>query len=382
MHHDSSISWRTLHTLALVAGPLLGLGSGCGSRGLRADTQGDGGPPDGALSDGALPDGVAPDATVPPGSCAPMDAMLPPNVRCGDPTPIGWTWTGTGCYGIPCACEGADCDRLYATEALCMADRAPACLPPPDCLGLDYQTCEDRPDCQVVFYGGGCIDLDTCEWGGPSDGNWLCWEQGIVCLPSGAPCSDRGPAECDGDCYWWEHRTEHCFSDMGEGECCFEEGYGYCAPLPREVPGCEAQAVQGCSDPCVNVVGYFWDGTFCAPIRCCCEGPYCNETYDTLEACLDSRAECLDNACAEAGGTCNYGDAVVPTCDPEYGTNYAITSSHPGVCGMGVCCTPCPNGPGVSYVSHDPAQCADIDFDCFDQGEHFDNECGCGCIAY
>ncbi|MDY0000217.1 MAG: hypothetical protein RBU30_02865 [Polyangia bacterium] len=355
---------------------------GCGTRGLGYDLDRDSGVTDGSQGDGRAPDGAQGDGSISQDQCAPMEARQDPAVRCDGGDPIGWTWTGWGCLGIPCACEGADCAALYGTEGACLSARAPACLPPPDCLGLGWEACEERTDCQAVLYGGGCIDLDSCEMGGPTDGNWLCWERGFVCLPAGAPCSDLPYGQCDGDCYWWERRSTHCFGDMGDGDCCVEEGYGFCAPISRPQPGCEAQSVLGCSDPCVNLVGYYWDGAFCAPIRCCCEGPDCGGTYSTLEACLDARAECTENACAVAGGTCNYGDAVIPTCDEGYGTDYSITETSPGACGLGVCCTPCPDPTqeGVWYAAHSPIECADIDFDCFDLGRHFDNECGCGCI--
>lgn len=358
---------------------LLGLGVGSCTRGLGSGSQRDGGTTDGRIID--PPQG---DATVTMDPCAPMEAQLPPNVRCGDPTPIGWMWNGEACHGIPCACEGADCDRLYATESHCLQARAPACLPPPRCLGLNYEECEARQDCEVEYFGGGCMNLDDCEPGGPGEGQWICWERGIVCLPVGDPCNERSREECHGECYWWERTMEHCFAGLDAPDCCITESYGVCTPLLPEEPDCEAQRVNGCSDPCVSVVGYFWDGSFCSPIRCCCEGPDCGSTYATLQACLDARGGCLDNACAEAGGVCEYGDFVMPTCAPEYGTDFSITEANPGTCGLGVCCTPCPDPslPGVSYVGQSPAECADIDFDCFDLARHFDNECGCGCIAF
>jgi len=255
--------------------------------------------------------------------CAAMDAQLPPNVRCGDPTPIGWSWNGTACVGIPCECEGADCGALYASEALCYAARAPACLPADECQSLEYDACDERTDCQVVWYGGGCIDLDTCEPGGPGEDNWLCWEQGIACVPADQPCNQLDRGDCDGDCYWWEHRQEACFGDTGNEECCVQESWGYCAALPEH------------------------------------------------------------NACTEAGGYCQYGDYVPPTCGEGYGNDWAVIADDPDACGLGICCTPCPDpdDPAVSYVSQDPAECATIDFDCMDgDTRHFDNECGCGCL--
>lgn len=171
---------------------------------------------------------------------------------------------------------------------------------------------------------------------------------------------------------------------MGEGNCCTSESYGYCAAVPGTTPpGCEAQDVGACSDPCTTIVGYRWDGAFCSPIRCCCEGPDCGETYATVDACQAAHGHCTDNACAEAGGHCLYGDYAPPSCGEGYGNDWYATADAPDACGMGVCCTPCPDpaDPDVSYVSEDPAECADIDFDCFAPDVRpFDNECGCGCI--
>lgn len=46
------------------------------------------------------------------------------------------------------------------------------------------------------------------------------------------------------------------------------------------------------------------------------------------------------------------------------------------------CNLDCPdvNASGVSYVSHEPLQCAALDFLCDEGHESFDNACGCGCV--
>lgn len=40
----------------------------------------------------------------------------------------------------------------------------------------------------------------------------------------------------------------------------------------------------------------------------------------------------------------------------------------------------CPHGPGVTYISHNPDECATIRFFCAEGQEPFNDECGCGCI--
>jgi hypothetical protein len=135
-------------------------------------------------------------------------------------------------------------------------------------------------------------------------------------------------------------------------------------------------------DPCTSVVGVYWDGAFCRPIICCCEGPDCADTWDTPGECLAEHLECDLNECGVTGGYCDYGDATVPACHEGYGRDHYLGGLVPGVCGMGVCCAPCPDptDPGVSYISHDPLECMGIDWDCFDPDYiGFDNECGCGC---
>ena len=201
----------------------------------------------------------------------------------------------------------------------------------------------------------------------------LCWEQGFACVPAGNPCNVLSQPECVGECYWVTQSSTVCF----EG-CCMEETWGYCDG-PRVLADCGPQQVTGfCSDPCVNVAGAYWDGAFCLPIVCCCEGPDCGETYATPAECLAARADCALDACAMMGGYCDPGDYVEPTCSAGYGGAWGDVG---GACGLGKCCAPCPDedDPDVTYVAHDPGTCAVIDYFC-DQGwPYWGNECGCGC---
>lgn len=342
-------------------------GPGCKGRGLGSHYDG--------LSDSGLPvdSGADPDgARLDP--CAPMDAVETGDL-CHDT--LGYKWNGTSCEPLLCGCEGEDCDDLYPTKSGCLSQRAPACLPAPACLELGYEECLEEAGCQVVLYGGGCMNLDDCSWGGPGGDNWLCWERGLVCLPADHPCTQMPRSECEGECYWWEREQTVCF----EG-CCVSETYGYCAPVPGEAR-CRPQEIGFCPDPCETIVGYQWDGAFCRPVRCCCTGSDCDDMHMTLEECIQDRLGCMENACASAGGYCDYGDAVPPACSSGYGRDDLLMQNDPGVCGMGICCTPCPEDgdPGVFYASHSKEECEIMDWDCiYPEYTSFYNECGCGCL--
>jgi hypothetical protein len=145
---------------------------------------------------------------------------------------------------------------------------------------------------------------------------------------------------------------------------------------------CPAQNVGFCPDACVDIVGYFWNGQNCSPIICCCEGPDCHETYATFRECIEDRLHCVDNACADAGGYCNDTTSEFRECIDGYGRNFQIEQDNPGVCGPGICCTPCPDpdDPLVWYAGFTDEECNQIDWDCFDPDfVNFHNECGCGC---
>jgi hypothetical protein len=306
--------------------------------------------------------------------CAPMAAHSGPS--CDEPGIVGYTWTGTACEPVWCECLGEDCGALHGTQAECYAALPAECVEGDECEAQDYPTCQDRQDCQLLWYGGACLNLEDCSNTIPEDGDWICWEQGFRCVPSDHPCNQRGPGDCDGECYWREGRQELCI----EG-CCVEESWGYCAALPV-APDCDAQEISGCPDPCGSVVGWSWDGDFCQPIICCCEGPDCADTWDTLEGCRAARFECTANACARTGGYCDYSDYTQPVCLEGYFGDSALTTANPGVCGLGICCAPCPDpeDPAVHYAGSSPLECADIDFACNATQRFFDNECGCGCI--
>ena len=50
----------------------------------------------------------------------------------------------------------------------------------------------------------------------------------------------------------------------------------------------------------------------------------------------------LANACEAAQGYCDPGDAVKSTCKTGFREDPQIVQSHPGICGLGICCVPIP----------------------------------------
>lgn len=363
---------RILAILPVLAILAIG-GSGCGGRtmGTTNNSTDDGG----AGNDGGANNN---NNNNPGDPCEAMDAVeLEVGAVCLDERPLGWSWDGAACVEIWCYCGGEECGNLYQSLGGCLAARAPSCLPANSCLDEPYDRCQQRPDCRIEYYGGGCFNLDDCSPDAPGEDNWICWEQGIVCVPADHPCTLRGPGDCDGECYWWGRSQELCFE-----QCCTSESYGYCAPVPGAGAECEAQNISFCADPCADTVGWRWDGGFCRPVQCCCEGPDCGAMYATREACVTSRQGCLDNTCAIEGGYCDYGDYTPGACQDGYYVDEELTQQEPGVCGMGSCCAPClePVGTDFGYIGHSPQECADIDWDCFSPDFlPFENACGCGC---
>lgn len=354
-------------SLALtVAALCLCSGCGCGNRALPDD--GDAGV-DGAVRDGgqhgdAAPDGAPPDGAPP--DCAAQDAVAAGVCALF----LGYAWDGADCGAINCSCTGADCGALYQTYGACLGDHA-ACLPPTTCDDLDPLACEANAACKLIWYGGGCLDTTTCAFGCSSGPSCLCYERGFACVPADPDCIDKTRPECTGGCFWEAHSGQICFES-----CCVDEGWGYCRGHAEA--SCDRQQIDYCSDPCLSVAGVWWNGTFCQPIVCCCDGPDCGATWPTWPECLAAHRGCALNDCAATGGYCDYGDAVIPTCLEGYGKDFSIA---PGTCGLGVCCAPCPvESASASYVSHDPSECARIDYACATGWVGFDNECGCGCL--
>ncbi|MFH2008738.1 MAG: hypothetical protein ABI333_19280 [bacterium] len=250
-----------------------------------------------------------------------------------------------------------------------------------------------------VFVVGLALGCGGRSMGGddPQDGGLGAGDAGLI-VPD--PCE---PMEAwttvPGDC-WEDHWVGYAWDgvscrgiwcECGGADCdrlyaseeqCWDAVVPECSPGPGPVDGCAAQDVWGCPDACVNEVGTFWDGEYCRPIICCCEGPDCAETYATHADCVADRSTCMDEVCTETGGYCAPGDGWGAGCAVGHHPNDVLVGANPGLCGGGACCTPCvePDFLEIDYMAYSPEQCAMIDWDCFSPGwTNFENECGCGC---
>lgn len=76
--------------------------------------------------------------------------------------------------------------------------------------------------------------------------------------------------------------------------------------------------------------------------------------------------------CALIDFVCAEGQTLMT--EPGCGCGCIDGESPPPAC-------PDPGEPGVRYVSHEPNECALIDFDCSPPEELFSSECGCGCLG-
>ncbi len=283
----------------------------------------------------------------------------------------GAWWNGEFCMPIICCCEGPDCDDTYEDPASC----------------LEAHSHCDLNSCAAT--GGYCEIGDfvppTCHEGYGEAYDPNVYEQdpnvcslGICC----SPCPDPDDPHVN----YVSTNLEICSQDdwgCSPDKIRFSNECG-CGCIGQEEKDCAPQEINPCPDPCVNVEGAWWDGEFCMPIICCCEGPDCDDTYDDPASCLAGHSHCDLNSCAATGGYCEYGDFVPPTCHEGYGQAYDpnVYEQDPNVCGLGICCSPCPDpdDPDVDYVYHDPDLCNQNNWACLPETISFSNECGCGCI--
>ena len=123
-----------------------------------------------------------------------------------------------------------------------------------------------------------------------------------------------------------------------------------------------------------------------------CETPVCEVGGQSYAPGESWAADCNTCACMD-DGTISCTQIWCGTCEYE-GVSYSAGESFPASDGCNTCscgddgmvgctemaCTCDPaNEPNRDYVSLDPAECMQIDFDCAAPATRFDNECGCGC---
>ncbi len=290
--HPSARLASALVATVLAATALLGCGTSHGPDDAGADGGGrdagearDAGP---GLDAGAPADGGGDagerDASV--GTCGAMDArrIACPELLC-DGIDL-WYWSGDRCFSLDCgACEGADCDRGFVSEADCRAEHA-------EC---DASLCQASGG-EWLFWGEEC-------------GHFVCGVAPPQICVIGVPVCDCGPEQlfvpgvgCQFDVSCTMRpggtREELCLMSGGTWEpiCCDTECGEYC-PLPCTSMACN------CGPGRV-----YEDG------RGCVQATRCYERAAT-ESCGLPGARCEDGTicCDRCGGA---GCEGRPTCRP------------------------------------------------------------------
>jgi hypothetical protein len=86
------------------------------------------------------------------------------------------------------------------------------------------------------------------------------------------------------------------------------EGVGhqvFAAPLrcgTRRDPCAPQEVVATPCFACDDITGAYWDGHECRPLSCNCDGPDCERTYPSVEACRDAHAACVPELCRATEG--------------------------------------------------------------------------------
>ena len=238
---------RARTNLSVLALGIL-LGYGCAKKhGLGDAFAKDAGQDTLSSDDGAVKHDVG------PLECAGQDAASGSD-PCG--TFLGFAWNGLQCRQVLCECVGADCDKLFTSEA--------------ECYGA-YGSCIAPCASQVTTPGY------TCR----SGSEWI-WD--------GSTCRVRG-SDCARDTF------------ASEVEC--QSAYAACMPA-----SCEAQdAITTDDGPCYVPLEYKYDGSACGGV--CpesCAGADCDKLADTEAECQTAYAACLPLSCeaddAVAEGLC------------------------------------------------------------------------------
>jgi len=130
---------------------------------------------------------------------------------------------------------------------------------------------------------------------------------------AGLSCGTRGGKAC----------PSGFFCELASA-CGADDSGGACVAIPNDCKGANAKQPE-CG--CDNV-------TYANP----CARQRASASLAHAGACV--------NPCEAAGGYCDPGDFVQPICKAGYLEDTQLEQSHPGVCGLGICCVPATPPPG------------------------------------
>jgi len=188
---------------------------------------------------------------------------------------------GEGCVAVECLDAGApDAGSLVDAGLACGATTcSPAQLCCPGCDGDAF--CASGSFCPDIACAEPCLTSADC---GPTE---RCQRRDGVCEGEGT-CAPR-PTSCPEDC-------------PGVCSC---SGVTYCNGCRAQMDGAQAEHARACSRPracgpqdarsaggCLEVIGYAWNGFYCAAVNCACEGTECDRLFRSAAACQLEHDDC------------------------------------------------------------------------------------------
>ena len=239
------------------------------------------------------PDAGMPDArsALDAGPCQPMDAR---HQGCLSGNVIGYAFTGAVCEAVLCACDGADCGRLYDSAEDCLADYGRCVDSPDDPCAAQRASSDPTLDCDgwsgYVWNGSGCEGVCGCE-GPDCDAQYGTRAQCERARLSCALGNEDPPCDQHADCVL--HTTDCC--------ACFEAGPDDVIALHASEEGAFGEHLcRGFDNPCPDCRGgEKWPTLY--PM--CDEGGNCAVLDVTPHATCETDADCrlTVKACCECG---------------------------------------------------------------------------------
>jgi hypothetical protein len=231
---------------------------------------------------------------------------------------LGFIWDGSTCPGIGgCSCAGPDCPSLYQDQNTCLKEHA-NCPKADPCLGLPcgapcstcppgapcaFESCDSNGQCVVgpATCGSQCQLASDCPLpGGPPC--QLCPDGSEACLTAqclGGQCSYQQAVCAQPVC----KTDQDCPLPGVPCQLC-PDGSSAC-PSTLCIAGTCSISIPSCPDPnpcapqdatsiggCGTFVGFAWNGTGCAQIKCGCSGTACGSLYPDGDSCLKAHAVC------------------------------------------------------------------------------------------